>query len=77
MQAMLWWSVPAAAFVIAVVWVSIANRPRPRADPQDSVAEHQRFREAMRRQVEAPPARALPTERAEDPDAPDGHQLGA
>ena len=44
MQAMAWWSVPLVAFVLAIVWVSLANRPRPPADPHDSVAEHQRFR---------------------------------
>jgi len=51
MQALVWWTVPLAAFVVAVVWVSIANRPRPPADPHDSVAEHQRFRQAMDRQT--------------------------
>jgi hypothetical protein len=62
MQAMAWWSVPLVAFVLAIVWVSVANRPRPPADPHDSVAEHQRFGEAMGRQVGAPPAdRARPS----------------
>jgi hypothetical protein len=58
MQAMAWWLVPLFAFVVAVVWVSIANRPRPPADPRDSVAEHERFRQAMGRQVGQPPAPA-------------------
>jgi hypothetical protein len=48
---MAWWSVPLVAFVLAIIWVSVANRPRPPADPHDSVAEHQRFREAMGRSV--------------------------
>jgi hypothetical protein len=48
---MAWWSVPLVAFVLAIVWVRVANRPRPPADPHDSVAEHQRFREAMGRSV--------------------------
>jgi hypothetical protein len=52
---MAWWSVPLVAFILAIVWVSVANRPRPPADPHDSVAEHERFREAMGRQVAAPP----------------------
>jgi hypothetical protein len=56
MQAIVWWSVPLAAFVLAIVWVSIANRPRPPVDPHDSMAEHERFREAMGRQVGQPPA---------------------
>jgi cytochrome c-type biogenesis protein CcmH/NrfF len=62
MQAMLWWLLPLAAFVLAVVWVSVANRPRPRADPHDSVAEHERFRDAMRRQVESAPLEPGPDE---------------
>jgi len=51
MQAIVWWSVPLAGFVLAIVWVSVANRPRPRADTHDSVAEHERFRQAMDRQT--------------------------
>lgn len=51
MQAIVWWTVPLVAFVAAIVWVSVANRPRPPVDPHDSVAEHQRFRAAMGRQV--------------------------
>ena len=51
MQAIVWWSVPLVAFVLAIVWVSVANRTRPPVDPHDSVAEHERFRAAMRRQV--------------------------
>jgi hypothetical protein len=55
MQAIIWWTVPLVAFVLAIVWVSIANRERPPVDPHDSVAEHERFREAMERQVGQPP----------------------
>ena len=51
MQAIVWWTVPLVAFVLAIVWVSVANRPRPPVDPHDSVAEHERFREAMGRSV--------------------------
>jgi hypothetical protein len=51
MQAIVWWSVPLVAFVVAIAWVSIANRPRPPVDPHDSVAEHERFRAAMDRQT--------------------------
>ena len=49
---MAWWSVPLVAFVVAVVWVTVANRPRPPADPHDSMAEHERFRQAMGRPVD-------------------------
>jgi hypothetical protein len=52
MQALVWWSLPLAGFVLAIVWVSIANRPRPRANTHESVAEHERFREAMHRQTD-------------------------
>lgn len=60
MQAIVWWSVPLVAFVLAIVWVSIANRPRPPVDPHDSVAEHERFREAMGRQTDSRPRDARP-----------------
>jgi hypothetical protein len=64
--------VPLVAFVLAIVWVSVANRPRPPADPHDSVAEHQRFRDAMGRSVgpatPGPGPATLPGD-ADDPDA--------
>lgn len=63
---MAWWSVPLIAFVLAIVWVSVANRPRPPADPHDSVAEHERFIEAMERPIgDTGPAATSP-----DPTAP-------
>lgn len=66
MQAIIWWSVPLAAFVLAIAWVSVANRERPPVDPHDSVAEHERFREAMGRQVGQPPVgEAAPPQPAE------------
>ena len=71
---MAWWSVPLVAFVLAIAWVSLANRPRPPADPHDSVAEHQRFSEAMGRSVGQPVAPDAAPEPgpadADDPDAP-------
>jgi hypothetical protein len=73
---MAWWSVPLVAFVLAIVWVSVANRPRPPADPHDSVAEHQRFTEAMGRSVGdlgAGPARTEPDEGV-DPAGPSGQR---
>ena len=64
---MAWWSVPVVAFVVAVVWVSLASRPRPPAHTEDSVAEHERFREAMRRQVgELPDGQPAPTTQGGD-----------
>jgi len=57
MQALVWWFIPVVAFVVAVVWVSVSNRPRPPADTHDSVAEHERFRQAMNRQTARPVAR--------------------
>jgi hypothetical protein len=61
MQAMAWWSLPLVAFVVAIVWVSVANRPRPPADPHDSMAEHERFRQAMGRTLrEGGPAATQP-----------------
>lgn len=68
MQAMVWWSVPLVAFVVAIVWVSVANRPRPPVDPHDSMAEHERFREAMGRSV-AGPAAGTPAQPADPGDA--------
>ena len=74
---MAWWSVPLVAFVLAIVWVSVANRPRPPADPHDSVAEHQRFREAMGRSVgdaaAGSPARPDPDDGV-DPAGPTGQR---
>ncbi len=73
MQAMAWWSVPLVAFVIAVVWVSLANRPRPPAATEDSVAEHQRFRQAMGRQVgDAPDETQTPDDAQAGGDASGG-----
>ena len=66
---MAWWSVPLVAFVLAIIWVSVANRPRPPADPHDSVAEHERFREAMGRSVgDVAPGSAAGSARQAEPD---------
>jgi hypothetical protein len=70
MQAMAWWSVPLVAFILAIVWVSVANRPRPPADPHDSVAEHERFIEALERPIgDTGPAATSPDPDADDPEA--------
>lgn len=72
MQAIVWWSVPLVAFVVAIVWVSVANRPRPPVDPHDSVAEHDRFREAMGRQVGLPgPVPPAEVPLSDQPDNPE------
>jgi hypothetical protein len=78
MQAIVWWTVPLLAFVLAIVWVSIANRPRPPVDPHDSVAEHERFREAMGRQTGTPtrPVRARTAEGDEPPQNRPGPPAG-
>jgi hypothetical protein len=73
MQAIVWWSVPLVAFVVAIVWVSIANRPRPPVDPHDSVAEHERFRAAMDRQTARPaPPQPAPGPAGLPPERPAG-----
>lgn len=72
MQAMAWWSVPLVAFVVAVVWVSLANRPRPPAHTRDSMAEHERFRQAMARQTGSDrPAAPAPDDAADAAGAAD------
>jgi hypothetical protein len=88
---MAWWLVPLGAFVIAVVWVSVANRPRPRAATHDSMAEHERFRRAMGRPVDevvpgatpatpaqgATPAKDRPRGDAVGPEPGDGRPASA
>lgn len=51
---MVWWLIPLAAFVLAVVWVTWVNRPRPPADPHDTLREHERFKRAMERRTRRP-----------------------
>lgn len=53
MQAVLWWLIPLGATALAIAWVAWASRPRPPADPHDTVAEHERFRAAMDRRTAA------------------------
>lgn len=47
MSALLWLSIPAAALVLAVLWVAWSNRARPRADTHETLEEHRRFRAAF------------------------------
>jgi hypothetical protein len=44
-----WLVVPILVTALAAAWVAFAHRARPPADPRDSMAEHQRFRQAMER----------------------------
>jgi hypothetical protein len=54
-QAILWWLIPLGATAAAIAWVGWRNRPRPPADTHDTLAEHQRFREAMDRETRRQP----------------------
>jgi hypothetical protein len=67
-----WLVVPLVATAIAAVWVAFTHRARPRAETQDSMAEHQRFRQAMERQRLAEPVQESadrePRGRADDTD---------
>jgi hypothetical protein len=82
---MAWWSVPLVAFVVAVIWVTVANRPRPPADPHESMAEHERFRQAMGRPVDdvvhgakrRPPADGNPPGDPLGPEPGDGRPASA
>jgi hypothetical protein len=72
MQALVWWTVPLAGFLLALVWVSVRNRPRPPADPHDSMAEHERFRQAMEAPVVDPAIARSKSARGRHPRAEDG-----
>jgi hypothetical protein len=54
-EALVWLLIPAAAFVAALVWLKIAHRTRPPAGTDETVDAHDRFRQAMERDVEVPP----------------------
>ena len=47
MEAIAWWAIPIGATLVAVVWVSLVSRPKPPADPHDSVEDYERFRAAL------------------------------
>lgn len=49
MTVLYWLVVPLLVTALAAAWVAYAHRTRPPADPRDSMAEHQRFRQAMER----------------------------
>ena len=47
MQALIWWTVPIGATVLAILVISFISRPKKPADPKDSVADYQRFSDAL------------------------------
>jgi len=55
-EALVWLLIPVAAFVVALVWLKIANRTRPPAGTDVTVDAHDRFREAMERGAAVEPA---------------------
>jgi hypothetical protein len=49
MSALLWWLIPLAATLVALVWAAARSRPRRVADTHETVGDMARFRAAMRR----------------------------
>lgn len=47
MDALAWLAIPAAALVLALLWVTWTSRSRPRADTHETVEAHERFRAAF------------------------------
>ena len=47
METLAWWGIPIASTIVAIIWVAVINRPRPPADPHDSVRDYERFRAAL------------------------------
>jgi len=70
--AWLWWiAAPLLLTALGAVVVFVWARPRPPADPIDSVADHERFLAAMARvTARRAPHRPLPTERPASPRRP-------
>jgi hypothetical protein len=54
MGVLAWLGVPAAATVLAIGWVHWTNRPRGPVETRESLAEYDRFRQAMSKPVAAP-----------------------
>lgn len=54
MSVLAWWIIPAVAGVLATLWVVWSARTRTTGD-NDSLAGHQRFRDAMERGTAAGP----------------------
>ena len=62
---MVWWLIPLVATVLAVVWVTWINRPRRPVNVHDSLAEHERFKQAMQRaEPRRPESSQIPPESA-------------
>jgi hypothetical protein len=55
-QAMAWWLIPITATLLAVAWVTWRARPKPPADPHETLAAHRRFTEALSPPTPLPPA---------------------
>jgi hypothetical protein len=51
MGVLAWLGVPAAATLVAIVWVNWAARPRGPVETEDSLAERERFKAAFDRQA--------------------------
>jgi len=73
MAALAWLAIPVAATLAAIVWVTWAGRARRPADAYDSMARHERFRQAMGgRPAEAgPPEARLPEARPPEAGRPE------
>jgi hypothetical protein len=63
MGVLAWLIVPAVATVVAIVWVNWSARPRGPVETHESLAERERFVNAMARPVAAS-ARRAPVQRA-------------
>lgn len=55
MSVLAWWLIPLVATLIAIVVMSLANRPRGPGPSDRSVEEFQRFRTALEQQIQASP----------------------
>jgi hypothetical protein len=51
-SALVWWVIPIAATVGAVMWFSWRNQNRP-GDPRQTVAQQKKFNDAMRKDSSA------------------------
>lgn len=47
MSALAWWLIPIGATIVAIGWVSWANRPKPPADAHVTLQSYERFRRAL------------------------------
>ena len=47
MGALAWWAIPIVSTLVAIVWVALVNRPRPREDAHDSMRDYERLRAAL------------------------------